>query len=467
LEQALKYKVMFIVLLMALCLRTMADPVYLPPGSNLTYGSSSNKQSILSSLNNPAAAAALPSDKNTEYRLGIISSIGAGYEYGNVNDLYRRIDSTTKALAPYQTMPQSLLVESTTTPGTVDINATLANLNINPLITRVNTLLEDLQQGANASSYWSGHVPFSPLIVTKNELGGAIVFDINDSEITNLSFLADPISLKLSDINITYSGGGWAGVTATYTPTNDSTLLVKVANVWEAGLGYSLPVSISDEGDLTVGLRAKYYNVKLARSFQKQSSTRANIVQSVLDANKTFITSSAVGFDLGTLWMSKQYHAGAWVNNINKPSFSYSSPTTAALIADGYTNENLMSKLSSGDYYEMKPQLQLEGATYSDNQKWVVNAGLDANPVPDPVGRVFQWATISAAYATESWWIPGARFGYRTNLSGSKLSYATVGITAFRALTIDVAYGMTTITDNNGNTAPRSLMANLGLQMMF
>jgi hypothetical protein len=115
----------------------------------------------------------------------------------------------------------------------------------------------------------------------------------------------------------------------------------------------------------------------------------------------------------------------------------------------------------------MKPQLEMEGAFYSESQNWILNASLDGNAVQDPVGRDFQWATLSAAYATNSWWIPGVRVGYRTNLAGSKLSYVTGGLTMFEALSLDIAYGLKSTTDNSGNSIPRSAMINLGLQMTF
>ncbi len=85
----------------------------------------------------------------------------------------------------------------------------------------------------------------------------------------------------------------------------------------------------------------------------------------------------------------------------------------------------------------------------------------------DAVGRDFQWATLSGAYATNSWWIPGARVGYRTNLAGSKLSYITGGLTLFKALTLDIAYGLDSTRDNNGKSIPRSAMINLGIQTTF
>lgn len=235
--------------------------------------------------------------------------------------------------------------------------------------------------------------------------------------------------------------------------------------VGELGLGYSRPVLNSDTGDLTAGVRAKYYQVKLARDAQQLITSSG--AQSTLKASQAYTSSSSVGLDVGTLWAAKRYRLGAWINNINGPSFKYNTIISAELTAAGYTNGAIINQLTVDQTYKMKPQLEMEGAFYSESQNWVLNASLDGNAVQDPVGRDFQWATLSAAYATNSWWIPGARLGYRTNLAGSKLSYVTGGLTMFKALSLDIAYGLKSTTDNSGNSIPRSAMINLGLQMTF
>ena len=73
----MKYKVKLAALSIMLCANAFATPVYQPPGPNLTYGSSSNNQSIMSSIANPAAAAAVLRKEDSQYRFGIIS-IGGG-----------------------------------------------------------------------------------------------------------------------------------------------------------------------------------------------------------------------------------------------------------------------------------------------------------------------------------------------------------------------------------------------------
>jgi hypothetical protein len=432
-------KVKIAVLSALLCANAYADPVYLPPGSNLVYGASSNNQSIMSSVTNPAAAAADLSNEESQYRFGLIN-IGGGYEFGNFNDLFNTVDNTKTLL---------------NTPIVLTGNTAIDLASVNNVINSVNTTTAALQKDGNASIFFGGHVPFTPLVVTRKGWGGSFVLDANASAIANMTFIADPIAPLTS-----------APVGGSYTlPANDSTLLVKAAVVGELGLGYSRPVLSSDTGDLTAGVRAKYYQVKLARDAQQLISS--NGAQSTLKASQTYTSNTGVWLDVGTLWTAKRYRVGAWINNINGPSFKFNTITTAELTAAGYSNTAIMNQLAADQTYKMKPQLEMEGAFYSESQNWVLNAALDGNKVQDPVGRDFQWATLSAAYATNSWWIPGVRVGYRTNLAGSKLNYVTGGLTMFKALSLDIAYGLKSITDNSGKSIPRSAMINLGLQMTF
>jgi hypothetical protein len=96
----------------------------------------------------------------------------------------------------------------------------------------------------------------------------------------------------------------------------------------------------------------------------------------------------------------------------------------------------------------------------------VLNAAIDANAVMDPVGDDYQWATFSAAYATNSWILPGFRVGYRSNLAGTELDYLDAGFTLFKVLNLDVAWGLDSV-EIDGDSAPRSLLVNLGLELSF
>jgi hypothetical protein len=122
--------------------------------------------------------------------------------------------------------------------------------------------------------------------------------------------------------------------------------------------------------------------------------------------------------------------------------------------------------VSSSKEYVMESQLRLEGALYTASKNWVLNAAFDANAVMDPAGDEVQWATFSAAYATNSWILPGIRVGYRANMAGTELDYLDAGVTLFKVINLDIAYSLDDVVIDQDN-APRSLIANLGLELSF
>lgn len=457
----MKYKFKFATLITMLCANAVATPVYQPSGPNLTYGSTINNQSIMSSVANPAAGATALNKEDGRYRYGIIS-IDGGYEIGNVSSITSQID-TTKSKLTNQTIPASVLTGS---------DASVRDYVNSQVIASINNLTSTLQKDGTASLYAAGHVPFTPFVYSKNKFRGNFIFDANMSAIANASFIADPFAaITTADVAAIRSTGSYT------TPANDSTLLIKTAVVTELGLGYSrsiLKQEVTDPsggemtaaklkaGELTVGVRAKYYQARLANKAQRQQSASAAGSQSLFKASQNFTTSSDIGLDVGTLWTSNRYRVGAWVSNLNTPSFKY-----GAIDLTGYTNPNVISQLGRTTSYEMKPQLQTEWAIFSENKSWVIHTELDANAVKDPVGRDFKWATLGAAYAINNWWVPDTRISYRKNLAGSKLSYVTAGLTFFKAISLDIAYTTNSARDNNGKSIPRSAMINLSVQMPF
>ena len=447
-----------------LCANAFATPIYHPAGPNLTYGAVSNNQSIISNVTNPAAGAAVFTKEDSQYRFGILSSIGFGYEFGQVDNLYKEIDAAQATLKSNQSVNFSTVCTgAASTDATLCANAVATSLNTN-IFAPMNTVLNTFQKDGYVSGFISGHVPLMPLVVSHKGLGGSFVLDANYSAIGNMTFLSDPVELQGSDIlaavqaYITAGATGPFNITLSNTST-DSTLLVKAAAIAELALGYSRPVFNSDAGELMAGFRAKYYKVGLSRAAQRLYA--ANGAKKTFDANKDYVEQSGFGIDAGALWISKHYRAGAWIDNINKPSFKFNDVDVT-----GYTDVTVKAELSKSATYQMDSQLHLEGALYTESQNWVVNVGLDANAIKDPIGSEYQWATLSAGYATDSWWIPGFRTGYRTNMAGTKLSYLTGGLTLFKSVTLDVAYGLDSV-EVDGQKAPRSLMANLGVELSF
>lgn len=54
--------------------------------------------------------------------------------------------------------------------------------------------------------------------------------------------------------------------------------------------------------------------------------------------------------------------------------------------------------------------------------------------------------------------------GYRKNLAGEELSFLTSGVTLFKALNLDLAYSLDSA---DGDSVPRAVMFNLGLEVTF
>lgn len=454
----MKHTFKFAVLSM-LCANAFATPIYHPAGPNLTYGAVSNNQSIISNVTNPAAGAAVFTKEDSQYRFGILSSIGVGIEFGQVDNLYDQIDITQAQLNKAQQIPAASLYNA-------DINVFQQNvadyINQNGINT-INDAMRSFQADGYVTGFSSFHVPLTPFVISHKGLGGSFVIDANVSAIANMKFINDPVADLTAGQIASIMNYDPVTQTVTYNLDgviqSDSTLLVKSAAIAELGLGYSRPVLKSESGELMVGFRAKYYLVGLERTARRLLTIDG--AENTFDASKDYVESSGFGLDVGALWISNHYRVGAWVDNVNKPSFKFNDVDVT-----GYSDPVVTAELSKSETYQMDSQLHLESALYTESQNWVINVGLDANAIKDPIGAEYQWATVSAGYATDSWWIPGFRVGYRANMAGTELNYMTGGLTLFKSVTLDVAYSLDSV-EVDGQKAPRSAIINLGMELSF
>ncbi len=168
-----------------------------------------------------------------------------------------------------------------------------------------------------------------------------------------------------------------------------------------------------------------------------------------------------IGLDFGALWVANNYQLGMQVTNINEPDFEFPEVNL-----EPYTSRPIIDFLIGDQVYEMERQWKFEGSVFSSNRRWTVNLGIDANAVPDPMGDDYQWFTLSAGYATESWWLPGVRVGYRKNLAGTEMGYLGLGVTAFKFVNLDIASAVDSV-KISGTDLPQGLMASLGFQLAW
>jgi len=471
----------------------IAAPVYQPPGSNLTYGDVTHGQRVMSASSNPAAAAADVARGGGRSATGTHLSVSAGLEYGNVQELFDVIDELARVFEPSPPQPGQPPPTGQNPdekpPDGIDIGDIIDSIDPDLGATLEIVADEIATQAAllaiiDTEGYGKAFVAAdAPVVVGREMLGGAWTFGLNWSGTAKAFGLAEPIDFDFdtalaaleasfdlmpgdppTDFDLT------GGVVMRVDPNtdnvkirfqNDSALVSKAAQTIELNAGYSRQVWPTSSGTLFLGGEAKYYKLRLSRV----SVRLGDITDSdeLFDAirNSDFRDDSGFGLDFGALWVADNYQLGAQVTNINEPTFRFPRGNLST-----FTSPLILSRLADDEKYTMERQLKLEASIFSANRRWSANMGLDANAVPDPMGDDFQWFTLSAGYSTESWWLPGVRFGFRQNLAGTELGYLAAGVTAFKIVNFDIASAVDTVRIS-GTKLPRGLMASIGFQIAF
>ncbi len=468
-----------------------ATPIYQPPGVNLVYGDLTHGYGALSASTNPAAAAVELGRAEKDSHVTMMPSITAGIEYGNVQELFDLVDALSKEFKP---SPPGTGGGSGQNPG----DKQPGGEEIDKIIDIVFPDLKDtMDKAATEVAVLGSALAFIavegygkafaaadiPVVVGKRLLGGAWNFNINYSGTAKALGVAQPINFDfdqaLAELEAAYNlmpgdpattfdlSGDLelridpATGSVRLNLQNDSLLLTKAATIGEFAVGYGRQVWSTDAGRLFVGAKAKYYRVGLSRASVRfgDITDSDELFDAIRHADLDY--DNGFGLDFGASWVAQHFLVGATLVNINEPDFKYPAVDTSA-----YTNQNIIDFLNRTDTYTMEAQLRLESSVYTTDRRWTVNIGLDANKVQDPVGDDFQWATVSAGYATSKWWLPGVRFGFRKNLAGTELGYLGFGMTLLKYVNLDIASALETV-KISGEDLPRGLMISLGFQATF
>ncbi|MFV2005556.1 MAG: conjugal transfer protein TraF [Gammaproteobacteria bacterium] len=465
----------------------LAEPIYHPSGPKLTFGGMTHRQMTVSDMGNPAYAATAPIPEGDNGLYGAGLSIGLGIEYDGNDNLFRLLEKTSEGGS---TVPGGDDGGGDSgEDGGIDIPITLPPLDPE-LQAKLDDLIERVAFGAgvvvasitglNAKAFVSVD---APVLISNEALGGAWTFGANVSVTTNLRGLSDPIDFDVdlakqalkdayaanapSTLPVTYDLSGGTSVTVNPDGTtrfrfdNNSGVITKAAQITEISIGYSRKVWQQADNKLYVGVKPKYYDVGLSNTAVPIANIQnARDIFKALDKS-SFKYEQDFGIDIGAIWSGKQYQVGATLTNLNEPDFQYPASDVS-----GFTDPGIIQLIRNRERYVMEKQMKLDGGYITSNGAWGINLGLDVNAVPDPMGDDYQWASVGAGFASDSWWLPGARVGLRKNLAGTKLTYVTAGITVFNILNLDLAATTDTIRVN-GKTIPRGLIANLGVQVLF
>lgn len=441
-------------------------------GSNLVRGYTSNPRSIISNISNPAASAMSLKDGESFTRFGLLTNIGVGTEYGQIDNIFDVIDQKAQAFSKGLTLDVPALPADPNDPAQVDQFITELKDSVEVAVKDLNDVLAAVGQDGYAKVFANGTLPVMPISHGSRVAGGVLTLDVSGSVTSKSVTLQDPIDLDYADIQnqllaglttLDLGEGTVDTVADNFTVDNDSTLVTRAATLASFSLGYSRAVFRGDNGVLLAGVRGKLYRAGLARVATRLGglTDAEKILQDILNAK--FNYDSNFGIDLGLLWESRNYQAGVTVSDINEPEFSF--PGMEGLEGMGYTpGTDIYNRLASQYVYTVERQFKFEAGVFTADRRWALNATYDANAIPDPFGDDYQWATVSGEYFTGSWIIPGLRAGYRANLAGEKIGYGALGLTLLKVLNIDMAMALKSV-DIDNDTVPRGAMLNIGLHM--
>ena len=421
-----------------------------PIGSNLGYGAASNNNTLFSMSNNPAWVSGNLHEENN-YGFGL--TVGAGVKQAGIDELSNTFDDKVSPILDNM--------------GGGGLSA-LANAT--QLQTEMNSLILDIRD----NFYLQADLNFSlPVLIARNAIGG-LGFEISGLGSVRTEILSSDSPFALNNTYLL------ANPTASSSDIIDNGLIIqsalytKTALATEAAITYGNQFYQDQYGQLSVGIRAKLMQAKLFKSVISFADFLKNDGEIDTDTEASD-SASNIGLDIGVQWFAENYMAGLTIMNLNSPSFDYNQlgkiGTTPEEIQQGLIENFYSNQIDLNETVTLSPQARLEGTLFSESRNWSLGGSLDLNPANDYVNQQYQWATISAAYATQggsSWiyyLIPDLRLGYRKNLVGDEISYITPGL-SWGPLNLDL--GFTSLDDlSGGSDTPDGIMLNLGLEVHF
>jgi hypothetical protein len=462
---------------------TLAD--IQPRSASLNY-----LQKSLSNAGNPAAAALIVERKDPHMMTGGQIEVGAGIEYGDLDELFETIDELRNQFNPPSdgiTIP-----DQPPTPENPDKDFQWDDLFneypeledrldvIKDKVTTTAALLALIASEGYAKAEATSEASF---VLNENLYGGTLMlgmsFKGNAKAVgifEDINFNVDQAKEQLQTIPdfdetdpiqaLDLSGG----VTLFYNPSNknikvsidnDSLLLVKATKISQLSLSYSHKLNTFESGDLYWGVKPTYYRVGLTNV-----STRIGDItdsEALFDdiKNADFVYENGFDVDLGLVWATPHYQLGASLTNLIENTYDYPEVERRRL-----SSEKILQRLDYLEKFTMQRQVKLEAGIYTAQRQWSLNMELDANPVEDPMRDRYQWLTVTGGYAADSWWLPSARVGFSRNLAGTKLGYINAGVTVMKFINIDVATTLDTVA-LDGEELRRGFNVRLGVQFDY
>lgn len=456
-----------------------------PSSASLNYA-----QKALSITGNPAAAALVVERNDPHVMTGGIIDFGAGLEYGDVDDLFQKIDELREEF-------QSSSSDSDSSGGSAipsnpdsdinwddifneypDLEGRLDALKDQVATTAALAALIATQGYAKAELKGGGS-----FVLNENFYDGTLIFGLSYKANSQVKGLFEEINFdsaqakaelqKLPNFTATdpiqkldLSGGialfyNPANHNSKLTIDNDSLLLVKASKINQFSLSYSRKLQEFEGGDLYWGVKPTLYRVGLTNVSARIGDITDS--EALFDdiKNADFVYENGFDIDLGLVWATPNYQLGATLTNVIENSYDFPE-----IDRRRFSSNTILQQLDRQDEFTMQRQLKLEAGIYTEQRHWSLNVEADANPIEDPMRDEYQWVTVTGGYAADSWWLPSARLGFSRNLAGTELSYINAGITVMKFFNIDAATTTETVS-LDGNKLRRGFNVRLGVQFDY
>ena len=407
-----------------------AMPVNQPVGSSFTLSSAPNQRALATALANPAAPFLMVNQEDDDnFRFGILGPLSIGIEMGDVSDLSDRAEKIEDII-------------DNSTAGTAAADET-----------RVEAILADIGDSAYVKTSASLQVPLMPVIY-KTDNNGAFVLDASISTVAKANVVSSDVSVDPGTNEL----------------DTDASFNAKTAVDLAIGLGYSQSMWENSHGMLVGGIKATMHNISMGHALVSLNDDDTDAGDAISDAiDDKAVESTGFGIDLGAVWVSNYYQVGVTFANVNEPEFDGVSLDTTCITESCSAASSLVTagKVTSGGKYVMEMQTTIDAAFSTRGKQVTLGMSYDTNAVKDAVGDEYQWAAASLSYYGDSHFLPGIRIGYRQNMAGTELSYASLGLTMFKRLNIDLAVALDTVEDEDGDELPRGGYFSIGYDTAF
>ncbi len=465
-----------------------AQTLFQPPGANLTFGDVTHGMRAQSASTNPAAAAADLARQGNDAKSGAIVSGAAGLEYGNIQEIWNFYDEVSQAFKksdPDIDVDAPGQLPELKPPFGIDLGQIWDQLDpdiqdeLDAIVaeaTRQAAILALIKTDGYGKAWISAD---APVVFATPRWGGAWTMQLSWSGASRAFGIVQPIDLgretaraAIQDWFDTEVGsrppslqvGGQVELLidavgkVSLVLQNDSSIAFKSTQLSTLSSGYSRAAWSNDAGTLYLGAEAHLHNMQLSRLAVRFGDITDSelLFDYIRDAD--FESDTRVSLDVGALWVSDNYQLGAQLTSLNEPDFQFPDVNLEPFRDDG-----IIQRIQSDRTYTMERQLKLEASLYSNDRRWSGHLGVDANSASDPLGNDYQWLTVSAGLETGNQWIPGLRLGYRQNLAGTEKTYASLGMTVFKYINLDISSALD-VTKIDGKKLPEGLMVSIGFQ---